>query len=228
MSETTSNNQPTTSAQEKAVRPEKDLQETLALIKRYLPLVLTGIAVALAVGFALFTIQQRREMARERAAELFASAATAEEFRELIDTYPEAPEAPLALLALASSKYREGDYDGAEDHYRRFLDRYSDHPLRAMAELGLAHCEEAAGRLEAAAEAFTAFAATHEDHFLAPLAKLGAARTQFQLGDEAAARAIYEAISNDPEHPWQRQAENEWRNLRRTQRVPVVLPDVIE
>lgn len=227
MSETPTDQSKTSSA-EKEVRPEKEVQETLALIKQYLPLVLTGIALAVIIAFILLTVRQRRETAREIASELFLNAGTAEEFKLIIDAHPKSPEAPLALLALASSKYRQGAYAEAELHYRRFLEQHSAHPMRAMAEIGLAHCDEAAGRLEAAAEAFTAFAEANPGHFLTPLAQLGAARTQYALGHVEAARAIYEPIINDPEHPWQQQAETEWQHLQRSQRVPVVLPDIVE
>ncbi len=199
-------------------RPEKEMAEAMALLKRLGPPVLTGIAVAVVVGLIILAIHQRREAAREAAAQAFIEAQTAEEFQQILIDHPRTPEAPLALLALASARYREGEYDQARGLYRQFLADYPAHPMRPMARLGLVHCDEAAGDLEAAVAGFGAFMESEPGHFLVPLAQLGLARSLFAKGQDEAAAALYEGMIDDPEHPWRRQAEEEWRHLQRLQR----------
>lgn len=208
----------TSRAENDTARPEKEMAEAMALLKRVGPPVLTGIAVAVVVGLIILAIHQRREGAREAAAQAFIEAQTAEEFQQILVEHPRAPEAPLALLALASTRYREEEYDQARELYRQFLADYPAHPMRPMARLGLAHCDEAAGDLEAAVTGFGAFMESEPAHFLAPLAQLGLARSLFAKGQEEAAAALYGEIIDDPDHPWRPQAEEEWRHLQRLQR----------
>ena len=195
-----------------------DTNEALDLLRQHGPAVAIGLAVAVAIFIAIILHRHRQETARQEASELFASAQGPQQLEAVIDQYPNSPEAPMALLTLASERYGAGEFELTEMHYHQFLDQFTDHTMRPAAELGLTHCHEALGRTEDALNGFRSFVAAQGDHYLAPLARLGEARVLAQQGNFEAARAIYEEIIDDPDSPWQAQAQSSLRHMEKDAR----------
>lgn len=204
--------------EEKKVRPEKEVHQTVEMAREYAVPVVIGVAIAL-VAVLMFTLrQQQASSARDQASEILLNAQTAEQFQVIVDQYPNTPSAPMAKLALAAERFREGQPELARVAYSQFLEQHAEHPMRPSAELGLAYTDEAMGNLEPALAGFMAFHAGRPGHFLAPVAKLSEARVLGQLGRADEARAIYEAMLDDPDQPWHVQARTDLLYLEKAQR----------
>ena len=186
-----------------------DVQDGMEMVRTYGPAAAIGIVLALVIFLGLTFHRHKQASAREQAAHLFMQAQNADQLQLIVDEYPQTVTAPMALLALASERYHEGAADLADMHYRQFIERYADHIMRPAAELGLAYCHEAMGRFGDALSGFRAFVAANGDHYLAPQARLGEARVLVQTGQYDAARAIYNEILDDPDHPWTAQANSD-------------------
>lgn len=196
-----------TPARKDAHAPEID--NVMETIRLYGPAAALGLVLAVAIFLGITFHRHRQASMRVEASQRFMRAQTADELQMIVDDYPGTVTAPMALLALASERYHEGQIEQAEQQYRRFLEEYSDHFMRPAAELGFAYCDEAHGRLENALQGFRAFQAARGDHYLFDLARLGEARVLGQLARFDEARAIYDDILDDPEHPWRAQARSD-------------------
>ncbi len=194
-------------AKKDAAAPETE--DVLEVLRTYGPAIAIGLVLAVAIFLGITFHRHRQATARMEASQRFMRAQTAEELQMIVDDYPGTVMAPMALLALASERYHEGAFDRAEMHYRRFLQDHSDHLMRPAAELGLAYSDEAQGRLDDALQGFRSFQTAHGDHYLAPPARLGEARVLGQLARYDEARAIYDEILDDPDHPWRAQARSD-------------------
>lgn len=186
-----------------------EVADGLETLRTYGPAAAIGVVLAVVIFLGITFHRHKQASAREQASQLFMQAQNADQLQMIVDDYPQTVTAPMALLALASERYHEGSADLAETHYRQFLERHPEHVMRPAAELGLVYCDEARGRFEDALNGFRSFVEMHGDHYLAPPARLGEARILAQLGRFDEARAIYDEILSDPEHPWQVQARSD-------------------
>lgn len=205
-------------AEEKKVRPEKEVHQTVELAREYAVPVLIGVAILLVAILMITLRQQQASSARDQASEILLNAQTAEQFQLIIEQYPNTPSAPMAKLALAAERFRQGQPELARIQYGEFIEQYPEHPMRPSAELGLAYTDEAMGNLEQALAGFEAFRTAHPEHFLSPIAKLSAARVLGQLGRADEARTIYETMLDDPDQPWHMQARTDLLYLEKAQR----------
>ena len=195
------------------------MDDPMEILRQYGPPVAIGLTLAVIIFLAFTFHRHRQEAARAQASELFMQAQSPEQLQAIIDDFPGTVTAPIALLSLASERFHGGDYGLAATHYRQFLERYPDHIMRPTAELGLVYCDEAQGLHNEALNGFETFLATHgEDHFLASPARLGKARVLGLLGRFDEARAIYDAILDDPDHPWRAQARSDKLYLEKEMR----------
>ncbi len=203
-----SNKKPEPKSDEKVVQ-ETELDHVKDMLRQYGPSIAAGLILAGVIFLALTFHRHRQASARMEASQLFMQAQTAEQLQTVVDEYPDTATAPMALLALASARFHDGAVDLAEMHYREFLERYSDHEMRPSAELGLAYVDEARGAFAEALEGFRSFRDIHGDHYLSGPARLGEARVLAQLNRYEEARALYDAILDDPENPWRAQARSD-------------------
>lgn len=191
------------------VRPEKEENEALELVRKYGPMAALALAAVLVVVLVVIFQRYRAETEVNTASERFLNAQSAEQFQAIVDDHPDTPTAPMALLALAAERYREGRFDMAETHYRQFMERYPNHMMQPAAELGLAYCEEGAGRLDNALSAFRSFAERYPNHYLMAQARLSEARILALQAQYDDARAIYEQFLDEPDSPWRAQARTD-------------------
>lgn len=143
-----------------------------------------GIAVAIGViGYGKF--KNSTDSKSAEATLDFLSAASVEQLQGVVSNHEESPVASLAQMQLATTQFREGEFETALASYDEFLATYPEHALKEFAAFGRLMALEAIGQIE---EAMDGFAAIADDAVLKPQAALGVARCLEQLDrlDDAA------------------------------------------
>ena len=195
------------------------VREVREFLQKYLPTILIGAGLAVAVALAVGAWQSRKQSQIERAARLLSGQPVPEEKLEaglsvqrlqaVADRYPNTPSAPLALLALAAQYYTQGQYEPARASYAKFEERYPQHPFAPAAELGRLHCAEASLMTDLALAGYEKFITAHSGHYLVPMAVFGKARCLETRGAFDAARVAYEDfLAQHPQSPWEGEVRN--------------------
>lgn len=172
------------------------------------------------LAYGIFQFAEKR--ARDAAANDFAHAKTADDFRKVIAAHPRSVVAGNAHLMLAELLRNEGKHDEALTNLRAFIDHHGDHPLISGAWTSLAFTLEAQGKSEEALSTLQKVAATYPTSFAAPVALMAQARIYKTRNDTAQAKRIYEqVVSQFGQSEFAREALVELQRLKKTELAPV-------
>ena len=189
-------NDETTTPEKEEVEVD-ELQQLMKAIRRHGIPAAVGAAIVLAVVLGITQHRRYVENCVEKASTLLLSARTAQEFDNILATYPSTPSAPLALLKLAKTHFDSGNYDMAMGKYEQFKLQFGEHETAPAADLGRLHCLEAKNLFDEALAGFETLSAEHPGHFLLPQTLLGQGRCLEQLGRLEDARILYEEFAAD-------------------------------
>lgn len=181
---------------------------------------LAGLLVFGLLAYGIFQFAQKRS--RDAAANDFARAKTADDFRKVIAAHPRSVVAANAHLMLAELQRNEGKHDEAITNLRAFIDHHGDHPLISGAWTSLAFSLEAQGKSEEALSTLQKVAATYPTSFAAPVALMAQARIYKARNEIAQAKRIYEqVVSQFGQSNFAREALMELQRLKKTETAPV-------
>lgn len=171
-----------------------------------------GILILAAVGFGIYEYNQSQRVAAAGAA--LAAASTDDDYRAVMDKYPDTIAAGDASLLLAGKLRTEKKYDDAIQVLQTFMDKYPNHPLVAAGDLSVAETLEAQGKLDDAMLRYQEVAAKYPDSFSAPVAVLDQANLlQFQGKIEDARRVFENFVAQFPDSIFVNQAMAEMHLL---------------
>jgi tetratricopeptide (TPR) repeat protein len=155
--------------------------------------IIFALVAAAAIVIALTVWQCTRHSKLTSAEEAFA-AVTDDNYRSVIESYPDTPTAARAIIITAHQEFTAGRYDEAIELYQRFERQFPKHPYHEVAAYNIAACLEAKGEYQRAADAYDKFAKNHQRSYLAPSARLGVGRCYEALGDWHKAKDAYERM----------------------------------
>ncbi len=157
------------------------------LTKNLYPLVFALIALLIvACGLTWWLVGKQSK--EEEAFKLYASSATAGEWKKIIQTYPVSSAAALATIDLAQQETSSGNYEAAVSLYQDFLQKFSKHPAASAVELALAVSLESAGKTAEAKAAYNGLLASGSSHAFSGQASIGLARIYLEENNLLAAR----------------------------------------
>jgi len=205
------------------------VREVRDFLQKYLPTILVGAGLAVAVALAVNAWQSHKQGQLDKAARLLSGQPVPEEklgagitiqrLQLVVDRYPKTPSAPLALLSLAAQYYGSGQYELARAAYLKFENNYPTHSFAPAAELGRLQCSEASSMSDAALAGYDKFITAHPGHYLVPMAIFGKARCLEARGAFDAARITYEDfLVKEPHSPWEGEARTALQNLNMKKR----------
>lgn len=155
--------------------------------------IILALVVAAAIVIALTAWQCSHHSKLTSAEEAFA-AVTDDNYRSVIESYPDTPTAARALLITAHQEFTAGRYDEAIALYERFGNQFPKHPYVEVVGYNIAACLEAKGEYQRAADAYDKFSKSHQQSYLAPSARLAIGRCYEALGDWQKAKDAYERM----------------------------------
>ncbi len=155
--------------------------------------ILLGLVAVAAIVIALTAWQCTHHSKLTSAEEAFA-AVTDDNYRSVIESYPDTPTAARALIITAHQEFTAGRYDEAIALSEKFSSQFPKHPYVEVAAYNIAACLEAKGEYQRAADAYDRFAKSHQQSYLAPSARLGVGRCYEALGDWQKAKDAYERM----------------------------------
>lgn len=195
----------------------EDVEALRELWRRYGMSLVLGLALVVLVISVAGFVRVRRRLARDRAAQLYASARSVTDLENVIERHGSSSVAPLALLRLAKQYFDAGNYDMALNKYEAFALEYPGHLAADIAHVGRLQCLDAQGEWDEARQGFADFARDNPGHYLAPESVLGEARCLEQLGRHGEARVIYEDfIAANEGSPYVNRAEEALKLVSRT------------
>ncbi len=149
----------------------------------------------LAVGLLIFGVSAftQRRSARS-ASELFASAKTVEDYKNVSSRYPRSPVATNATLLLAEELRNEGKYEEALESLRKQTEQRAQHPLISGVWNSIAMTQEAQGKQEEALATYQRVSTTYPTSFSAPVALLAQARILKAKGQIKEAGRLYDQV----------------------------------
>src|SRR5436190_13568861 len=152
-------------------------------------LLIVLIAVIAFTGYRFYS--DRRTLV---ASALLASAKSAQEYQQVIDSYPSTPAAADAYLLLAEAQRNEKKFPEANTTLQAFITKYPKHELVSTARMAMAANLESVGKNDQALSMYRQIASTYPNSFNAPMALLSQVyilKTKNQSDD---ARRICETI----------------------------------
>jgi tetratricopeptide (TPR) repeat protein len=153
---------------------------------------LSGLLVVGLVVFGISEFAQRREA--KSAADLFGSAKTVEEYKNVAVRYPRSPVATNAILLLAEELRNEGKYEEALEALKKQAEQKAAHPLISGVWNSIAMTQEAQGKEDEALTTYQKVSTTYPTSFSAPVALLAQARIQKAKGQNQEAGRLYDQI----------------------------------
>lgn len=156
------------------------------LLVALLVLVLGGAGYA---GYQVYV--SRRD---DSAAAFLAKAKTNQEYREVIDRYPETPAGASAYLFLAETFRAKKDFQQANATLQTFLDKFPEHELAGTARLAMAANFESMKKPDEALSTLQRLVANNPKSFIAPLALLSQVHLLKAKGKTDEARRVCESI----------------------------------
>jgi tetratricopeptide (TPR) repeat protein len=121
------------------------------------------------------------------------SAASAGNYKEVLEKYPRSRAAMLANYRLAGLYYQQKDFDAAIRHYEAFLQKIPDKSdLKTIAYIGLGHCHEAKKDFKNALAAFENATASKAGDVFAGINDQNIARVYEAMNDRAKALEYYQ------------------------------------
>jgi tetratricopeptide (TPR) repeat protein len=180
---------------------------------RQIILVVGGIVLLGLAGFGIYEYNLNARIAAAGAA--LAQASTADDYRAVLDKYPDTVAGGNAALFLAAKLRGDKKYDDAMQVLQDFMDKYPNHPLLASGDLSYAETLEAAGRIDEAVARYEEVAAKYPDSFSAPLAIIAEANIYKTQGKTEDARRLYEnLVAQFPDSVFNQTAMAEMHLLR--------------
>jgi TolA-binding protein len=171
-----------------------------------------GVLILAVVVFGVYMFNQSQKVAAAGAA--LASAATEDDFRAVIDKYPDTVAAGDASLILAGKLRADKKYDDSIQVLQTFLDKYPTHPLVAAGDLSIAETLETQGKMDDAMTRYQEVAAKYPDSYAAPVAVLDQANLlQYQGKIEDARRVFENFVAQFPDSIFVNQAMAEMHLL---------------
>jgi len=160
-------------------------------------LLAVGVLILAGVIFGIYEYNQSQRLAASGTA--LAGASTEDDYRAIIDKYPDTVAAGDASLLLAGKLRADTKYDDAIQVLQNFLDKYPTHPLAAAGDLSIAETLETQGKLDDAMTRYQEVAAKYPDSYAAPVAVLDQANLlQFQGKIEDARRVFENFVAQFP------------------------------
>lgn len=156
------------------------------------------LAILLALGVVAYVIQQGlAEAEAQEAGAALLKAQEPDEFKAVINTWPESSAAASARLLLADVQWPDSQ-DDAIASLEEFISKYPGHPAHATARvsLGLRLLEQ--GKTTAASDILVEVAESDPDSYIAPLACIALGDIAKQAGNSADASQWYEKAQQDP------------------------------
>ena len=173
-----------------------------------------ALIVAALVIYAIYeiTAQQRDEAAGA----MLAQAAKADDYKALIEKYPQSAAAGDAHLLLAKQLRDEKKYDEAAATLRDFSQKNPEHPLAHAGLLSLAETLELQGKTDEAMTTYQQVATKYPDSYSAPIAVLAQANLLKAQGKADEARRAYENfVTQFPDSVFSQEAMREMRLMRK-------------
>src|SRR5947208_3160536 len=133
------------------------------------------IAALLIVLIALIAFTGYRFYSDRRvlvASALLASAKSAQEYQQVIDSYPSTPAAADAYLLLAEAQRNEKKFAEANTTLQAFISKYPQHELVSTARMAMAANLESRGKADEALTIYQQVASVYPNSFNAPMALL--------------------------------------------------------
>jgi tetratricopeptide (TPR) repeat protein len=153
---------------------------------------LSGLLLVGLVVFGISEVAQRREA--KSAADLFGSAKTVEEYKNVAVRYPRSPVATNATLLLAEELRNEGKYEEALEALKKQTEQKAAHPLISGLWNSIAMTQEAQGKQDEALATYQKVSTTYPTSFSAPVALLAQARIQKAKGQNQEAGRLYDQV----------------------------------
>ena len=171
----------------------------------------------LVVAVATYGISEwSRARTQAGAQQLLAGARTAEDYRQVIATYPATNAAGSAHLLLAGQLRKDGKLDESSALLRAFTEKYPGHPLFSGAWTSLAANLEAQGKADEALATYQKVSTSYANSFSTPVALMAQARLLKARGKTEEAARIYEqVIARYAENPVAQQAAQENKQLKK-------------
>jgi len=130
-----------------------------------------GLIAAILIGGALTAVWFAYSSSQNSAAQqLLASARGIEEFRAVVDRFPNTMPAADALMRIAAAERDADNMDKSTAAFREFLDRYPSHALAGGALLGIAQNQDASGDLQSAMKTCQQVVTQFPQSYAAPFA----------------------------------------------------------
>jgi TolA-binding protein len=149
----------------------------------------------LAVGLLIFGVSEfKQRQSAKSAADLFGSAKTAEDYRNVAARYPKSPVATNATLLLAEELRNEGKYEEALEALRKQTEQKAQHPLISGVWNSIAMTQEAQGKQDDALATYEKVSTTYPTSFSAPVALLAQARIHKAKGQNQEAGRLYDQV----------------------------------
>jgi len=130
-------------------------------------LLIVLIAVIAFTGYRFYS--DRRALV---ASALLASAKSAQEYQQVIDSYPSTPAAADAYLLLAEAQRNEKKFAEANTTLQAFISKYPQHELVSTARMAMAANLESMGKADEALTIYQQVASVYPNGFNAPMALL--------------------------------------------------------
>lgn len=149
------------------------------------------------IGFGGYRLYSQRQSSA--AAELLASAKTAQEYEQVMTSYPSTAAAASAHLLLAESQRKDGKFQEANTTLQAFVSKYPTHELISTAKMAMAANLGSMGKKDEALAMYQDVAQNHRDSYNAALALLSQVPLLKAKNQIDAARRACETVIN--EHP---------------------------
>src|ERR1700745_3242433 len=151
--------------------PSRDVPlETRFFWERFKKPITAALLIVLIAVIAFTGYRFYSDRRAANASALLASARSAQEYQQVIDSYPSTPAAADAYLLLAEAHRNEKKFAEANTTLQTFIAKYPQHELMSTARMAMAANLESMGKTDEALAMYQQIASSYPNSFNAPMA----------------------------------------------------------